>query len=142
MGASRRDRLSKQSSARRQCSNGSRVSPTCVSRLCVTRPLVILPAHHHIMTCAAENAASVDQSHFWDGENLNWEAHRIGWAIAGGCAVLVSRTLNCVPVSFTYHVSCNPEYLDTLVDAGHHDALGRPALSVRSLVFCGIPLTG
>ncbi|KDQ26226.1 hypothetical protein PLEOSDRAFT_1067086 [Pleurotus ostreatus PC15] len=40
------------------------------------------------MTCAAENAASVDQSHFWDGENLNWEAHRIGWAIAGGCAVL------------------------------------------------------
>ncbi|KAF4577519.1 hypothetical protein EYR40_003060 [Pleurotus pulmonarius] len=40
------------------------------------------------MTCAAENAASIDQSHFWDGENLNWEAHRIGWAIAGGCAVL------------------------------------------------------
>ncbi|KAF9493015.1 DUF300-domain-containing protein [Pleurotus eryngii] len=40
------------------------------------------------MTCAAENAASVDQSQFWDGENLNWEAHRIGWTIAGGCAVL------------------------------------------------------
>jgi len=38
--------------------------------------------------CAADNKESIDQSKFWDGESLHWDKHRIGWAIAGGCAVL------------------------------------------------------
>ncbi|KAF8908770.1 DUF300-domain-containing protein [Mucidula mucida] len=39
-------------------------------------------------TCESDNAQSVDQSSFWDEDGINWDAHRIGWAIAGGCAVL------------------------------------------------------
>ncbi|EIM84702.1 DUF300-domain-containing protein [Stereum hirsutum FP-91666 SS1] len=44
-------------------------------------------------TCPSDNQAAVDQSSFWSNGDLNWDAHRIGWAIAGGCAavtVLVS----------------------------------------------------
>ncbi|KAG0696491.1 organic solute transporter Ostalpha-domain-containing protein [Suillus ampliporus] len=39
-------------------------------------------------TCPSDNTAAVDQSSFWSSGNLNWDQHRIGWAIAGGCAVL------------------------------------------------------
>ncbi|KAG2357983.1 organic solute transporter Ostalpha-domain-containing protein [Suillus spraguei] len=39
-------------------------------------------------TCPSDNTAYVDQSSFWNSGNLNWDEHRIGWAIAGGCAVL------------------------------------------------------
>ncbi|KAF9244460.1 organic solute transporter Ostalpha-domain-containing protein [Melanogaster broomeanus] len=39
-------------------------------------------------TCPSENQQEVDQSSFWDSGNQNWDAHKIGWAIAGGCAAL------------------------------------------------------
>ncbi|OJA11640.1 hypothetical protein AZE42_04761 [Rhizopogon vesiculosus] len=39
-------------------------------------------------SCPSENLTAVDQSSFWSSGNLNWDEHRIGWAIAGGCAVL------------------------------------------------------
>lgn len=39
-------------------------------------------------TCPSDNTEAVDQSSFWSSGNLNWDEHRIGWAIAGGCAVL------------------------------------------------------
>ncbi|KAG2345161.1 DUF300-domain-containing protein [Suillus weaverae] len=39
-------------------------------------------------TCPSDNTIAVDQSCFWSSGNLNWDQHRIGWAIAGGCAVL------------------------------------------------------
>ncbi|KAJ7101482.1 organic solute transporter Ostalpha-domain-containing protein [Mycena belliarum] len=41
------------------------------------------------MLCPTENATAIDQSGFWDpGTGIVWDHHRIGWAIAGGCAVL------------------------------------------------------
>ena len=40
-------------------------------------------------TCPNDNKEVIDQSSFWDADGINWDAHRIGWAIAGGCAALV-----------------------------------------------------
>ncbi|KAI0312274.1 DUF300-domain-containing protein [Amylostereum chailletii] len=37
-------------------------------------------------TCPESNTQAVDQSKFWDSTGVNWDAHRVGWAIAGGCA--------------------------------------------------------
>ncbi|KIJ62456.1 hypothetical protein HYDPIDRAFT_182786 [Hydnomerulius pinastri MD-312] len=39
-------------------------------------------------TCPSENTQAVDQSSFWNSGSLDWDEHRIGWAIAGGCAAL------------------------------------------------------
>lgn len=41
-------------------------------------------------TCPSVNTAAVDQSSFWSDSSLHWNAHRIGWVIAGGCTVVVS----------------------------------------------------
>ncbi|KAG2062925.1 DUF300-domain-containing protein, partial [Suillus decipiens] len=41
-----------------------------------------------VPTCPPDNTAYIDQSSFWSPGNLNWDEHRIGWAIAGGCAVV------------------------------------------------------
>ncbi|KAF9456290.1 DUF300-domain-containing protein [Collybia nuda] len=38
--------------------------------------------------CPLENRPDIDQSSFWDTNGINWDKHRIGWAIAGGCACL------------------------------------------------------
>ncbi|KAJ7100568.1 DUF300-domain-containing protein [Mycena crocata] len=40
------------------------------------------------MLCPTTDATEIDQSEFWDSDGINWDHHRIGWAIAGGCAVL------------------------------------------------------
>ncbi|PPQ71311.1 hypothetical protein CVT24_012037 [Panaeolus cyanescens] len=41
------------------------------------------------MTCDTSlNTVDVDQSDFWDENGIHWDAHRIGWAIAGGTAIL------------------------------------------------------
>jgi len=46
------------------------------------------------MVCeVSSNTVAVDQSQFWDENGSHWDAHRIGWTIAGGCAsitVLIS----------------------------------------------------
>ncbi|KAH6887355.1 organic solute transporter Ostalpha-domain-containing protein [Coprinopsis sp. MPI-PUGE-AT-0042] len=34
------------------------------------------------------NKLEIDESHFWDADGAHWTAHRIGWAVAGGCTVL------------------------------------------------------
>ncbi|KAH7886596.1 organic solute transporter Ostalpha-domain-containing protein [Phlebopus sp. FC_14] len=39
-------------------------------------------------TCPSSNSQYVDQSSFWSSGDLDWDAHRIGWAIAGGCAAV------------------------------------------------------
>lgn len=39
-------------------------------------------------TCPSENTEATDQSSFWGGET-KWDDHKIGWAIAGGCAAVV-----------------------------------------------------
>jgi len=52
-------------------------------------------------TCPSENTETTDQGRFWDAGGANWDEHRIGWAIAGGCAAatvlisLISVTLHC-----------------------------------------------
>lgn len=38
--------------------------------------------------CESHNTVDIDQSSFWDSGGVNWDAHRIGWTIAGGCAAL------------------------------------------------------
>ncbi|KXN88394.1 hypothetical protein AN958_07376 [Leucoagaricus sp. SymC.cos] len=40
------------------------------------------------MSCPSENQVVIDQSKFWDSNGIHWTPHRIGWAIAGGCAAL------------------------------------------------------
>ncbi|KAK4704647.1 hypothetical protein P7C70_g1563, partial [Phenoliferia sp. Uapishka_3] len=39
-------------------------------------------------TCALSNVDLIDQTTFWDANGVHWDAHRIGWAIAGGCSIL------------------------------------------------------
>ena len=41
------------------------------------------------MTCLSDNTQAIDQSRFWSDGSLHWDAHRVGWAIAGACTVLV-----------------------------------------------------
>lgn len=43
-----------------------------------------------VATCPSDNTADIDQSDFWSSGSLHWTPHRIGWAIAGGCAVLTT----------------------------------------------------
>ncbi|KZT66067.1 DUF300-domain-containing protein [Daedalea quercina L-15889] len=43
--------------------------------------------------CPSDNTATVEQDSFWSTSGVNWDAHRIGWVIAGCCA--------CVSVIFT-----------------------------------------
>jgi hypothetical protein len=45
-------------------------------------------------TCPSENTEATDQSSFLDG--TKWDDHKIGWAIAGGCAAVV-RCLTNLP---------------------------------------------
>ncbi|KAH9929265.1 organic solute transporter Ostalpha-domain-containing protein [Fomitopsis serialis] len=36
--------------------------------------------------CPSDNTAVVQQDSFWSSSGINWDAHRIGWIIAGCCA--------------------------------------------------------
>ncbi|KAJ7084432.1 DUF300-domain-containing protein [Mycena belliarum] len=38
--------------------------------------------------CPSDNTSATDQSSFWNSGSLNWDSHRIGWAIAGGCTAV------------------------------------------------------
>ena len=40
-------------------------------------------------TCPLANAEATDETSFWEHGGIDWDAHRIGWAIAGGCTVVV-----------------------------------------------------
>jgi hypothetical protein len=40
------------------------------------------------MSCPSDNTQAVDQSHFWGSGSIHWDAHRVGWAVAGGCSLL------------------------------------------------------
>ncbi|KAF8490149.1 DUF300-domain-containing protein [Russula emetica] len=48
------------------------------------------------MYCPSDNAQAVDQSHFWSF-SPHWDAHRIGWLIAGLCA-LVANIISAITV--------------------------------------------
>jgi hypothetical protein len=41
------------------------------------------------MSCPSDNTQAVEQSGFWSEGSIHWDAHRVGWAIAGGSALLV-----------------------------------------------------
>ena len=73
-------------------------------------------------TCEADNTAAVDQSDFWSSDGIDWDAHRIGWAISGGCAALVRPLQLCPRRGLT---------LD-LADCHHLHDNRREALQVRS----------
>jgi hypothetical protein len=69
------------------------------------------------MPCSvSENTVTVDQTSFWDTSGLHWDAHRIGWAIAGGCTVLVRSGCSSV------HVSSFEHFADTDCIVGYHPA--------------------
>ncbi|KAJ3805214.1 DUF300-domain-containing protein [Lentinula lateritia] len=39
-------------------------------------------------TCPSDNQQAVDQTGFWNPDGgIEWDAHRIGWAVAGACSV-------------------------------------------------------
>ncbi|KAI9454471.1 DUF300-domain-containing protein [Lactarius psammicola] len=40
------------------------------------------------MSCPSDNLQATDQSKFWSNGDIHWDAHRVGWAIAGGCSAL------------------------------------------------------
>ncbi|KAH8982094.1 DUF300-domain-containing protein, partial [Lactarius akahatsu] len=40
------------------------------------------------MSCPSDNIQATDQSKFWSNGDIHWDAHRVGWAIAGGCSAL------------------------------------------------------
>ncbi|TDL18236.1 DUF300-domain-containing protein [Rickenella mellea] len=62
-----------------------------------------------VATCAAENSISVDQSSFWSSSGVNWDTHRIGWAVAGGCSVLTLIISMISVLSHARHYTCPPE---------------------------------
>ncbi|KAH9850854.1 DUF300-domain-containing protein [Lenzites betulinus] len=49
--------------------------------------------------CPSDNLQIIDQSSFWSSDGLDWDAHRIGWLIAGVCAA-VTLVLTVINVSF------------------------------------------
>ncbi|KAI0750457.1 organic solute transporter Ostalpha-domain-containing protein [Fomes fomentarius] len=57
--------------------------------------------------CPSDNAQITDQSTFWDEDGLNWDTHRIGWVIAGSCA-LVTLIITIINVSFHARSYTNP----------------------------------
>lgn len=74
-------------------------------------------------SCPSENTEAVDQSSFWDSGNLNWDEHRIGWAIAGGCAALVSSCSPRARVLLLSHIK--------LLDSDYYSNFCLQTLSVR-----------
>ncbi|KAJ7060568.1 DUF300-domain-containing protein [Mycena amicta] len=51
-----------------------------------------------MLKCPTDNITAIDQSDFWDSAHgLNWDAHRIGWSISGGCA-LITTLITCYTV--------------------------------------------
>jgi hypothetical protein len=47
-----------------------------------------LPGVSRSMSCPSENQELIDQTGFWNSDGVDWDAHRIGWAIAGATAAL------------------------------------------------------
>ncbi|KDR75855.1 hypothetical protein GALMADRAFT_97799 [Galerina marginata CBS 339.88] len=39
-------------------------------------------------TCPSDNTAATDQTSFWSQGSIHWDAHRIGWAVAGACTLV------------------------------------------------------
>jgi hypothetical protein len=62
-------------------------------------------------TCPSDNTQAVDQSTFFGGHNtINWDAHRIGWAVAGGCTIIVNPLH--FPDARSMHIIEHTDYTD------------------------------
>lgn len=40
-------------------------------------------------SCPSDNTQAVDQTSFWGKNGVDWDTHRIGWAVSGACALVV-----------------------------------------------------
>ncbi|EMD36088.1 hypothetical protein CERSUDRAFT_115994 [Gelatoporia subvermispora B] len=50
--------------------------------------------------CPSDNSQAVEQDSFWSANGVNWDAHRIGWVIAGACA---AATVILTIINVTQH---------------------------------------
>jgi hypothetical protein len=71
----------------------------------VIRPFFPLPCITE-MSCPSDNTQAVDQSHFWGSGSIHWDAHRVGWAVAGGCSLLVRATFSQDNVGSSHLPDC------------------------------------
>jgi hypothetical protein len=63
-------------------------------------------SHISEMTCASDNTQAVDQSHFWTDGSVHWDAHRVGWAVAGACTAVVRFISLAVDKETSLHLPC------------------------------------
>ncbi|EKM50991.1 uncharacterized protein PHACADRAFT_187607 [Phanerochaete carnosa HHB-10118-sp] len=49
-------------------------------------------------SCPSDNTQAVDQSSFWSG-GAHWDAHRVGWAVSGACALALIGFYQTVLIS-------------------------------------------
>ena len=95
------------------------------------------------MPCSvSENTIDIEQSNFWSSSNADWDAHRIGWAVAGGSTILVCfiiRKLKCLMLNFNHFTD------DTDINRSHLSALqvcsgrkGTEMLNLMRIVLVGI----
>ncbi|KAI0824333.1 DUF300-domain-containing protein [Trametes gibbosa] len=57
--------------------------------------------------CPSDNQQAIDQSGFWSSDGVDWDAHRVGWVIAGACAA-VTLVLTAINVGFHCKHYTNP----------------------------------
>lgn len=88
--------------------------------------------------CPSDNFAVEDQEGFWSTNGIDWDAHRIGWLIAGVCTAVVRTlvffrfeiTAKVAAVRGAHLVQCtttcavsvldNPSYLDVHGSCRHY----------------------
>lgn len=70
------------------------------------------------MGCPSDNAQVVEQSTFWSHGSFHWDAHRVGWAIAGACTAMVSHVFYLTDLSYS------------IIDRSYLSCISSEALSV------------
>ncbi|KAI0338800.1 DUF300-domain-containing protein [Trametopsis cervina] len=60
-------------------------------------------------SCPSDNSVAVDQSSFWDENGINWDAHRIGWVIAGACAAATVLISSITVLQHCLHYTNRPQ---------------------------------
>lgn len=54
----------------------------------------------------SENTVAIEQNGFWNSSGSQWDAHKIGWAVAGGCTIVV-RLFCYLDVKLSFLTSCS-----------------------------------
>ncbi len=81
-----------------------------------------------MVSCPSTNSNEVDQSSFWDSNGIHWDQHRIGWAVAGACTLVVSVLLGITVVIAKGRLI---PLCGECVDRYHFFNIGAETLSVR-----------